>query len=107
MSLISNVIAHIQQYRCSISAKECIHNRYGTDYIGHQNHTALKHPCLFWTHAIEEFDMFKSANPYFDMTDMQNYCINIDIDPNGPWCYILNNQQEITKAYCGIAYCGK
>jgi hypothetical protein len=88
----------ISSIDCSITEDGILH------YRGQHSFTKFEHECLSWnalqtiyTEIINEPNFFNDAS----IIAAKNYCRNPNMNVNGPWCFI-EDEDDITMEQCDV-----
>ena len=83
----------------------CIRDSVGSDYVGTISSTVTERECQRWDDQAPHQHDFTDSSVYPDpsIPDAQNFCRNLDDDPNGLWCF--TNDPNIRRQTCNIPLC--
>ena len=83
----------------------CFRDTVGSDYVGTISSTRTERECQRWDDQAPHQHGFTDPTVYPDASipDAENFCRNLDDDPNGPWCF--TNDPKIRKESCNIPLC--
>ncbi|CAH1786996.1 unnamed protein product, partial [Owenia fusiformis] len=84
---------------------ECKLEKLGKQYMGRVSETHDDIQCQRWDAQTPHSHSKKDPSNFPDKTlaDANNYCRNPDNEPEGPWCYTMD--EEIRWQYCDVPYC--
>ena len=83
----------------------CIRDSLGSDYVGTISSTMTERECQRWDDQAPHQHDFTDPSMYPDASipDAENFCRNLDDDPNGPWCF--TNDPNVRRQTCNIPIC--
>ncbi|UJR36062.1 hypothetical protein I4U23_028798 [Adineta vaga] len=79
---------------CSITVDGILH------YQGKHSFSKFEHECLTWTDLQTVFpDIIIEPNFFNDpsVKEAKNYCRNPDMNLNGPWCFVQDDDQIVAE----------
>jgi integrin beta 3 len=91
-------ILFVYQIDCSITEDGILH------YHGKHSFTKFGHECLPWNDLQTIYpEIINEANFFNDpsIKAAKNYCRNPNMNVNGPWCFI-ENEDAITMEQCDV-----
>ena len=83
----------------------CIRDSLGSDFVGTISSTVTERECQRWDDQAPHQHDFTDPSVYPDASipDAENFCRNLDDDPNGPWCF--TNDPNVRRQTCNIPIC--
>ena len=88
-----------------LASMGCIRDYCGSDYVGTISSTVTERECQRWDDQAPHQHDFTDPSMYPDASipDAENFCRNLDDDPNGPWCF--TNDPNVRRQTCNVPLC--